>query len=301
MRRYGRSVALTVLLLAAGRGWGTGVEPRPEIGPERAILHTAAGDIVLAFYAKAAPKTVAQILKLMRAGAYDTTHFFRVEPGFVIQLSVAQDRLTPLKPDQAALIQPVPLEISPGIRHHAGVLSMARQPNDPNSGETSFSILLGDAPHLDGQYTVFGEVEQGQGTIDQLLKVRRDSGNHPAVRLTVKRVEVVDTPQALAKRVTPGNHPIADPGAAEVKNEALRGAIAGGVALMLAIALAGFFLGSRIPPREQRALHLLVAFVGAFLLLVLVSPAAQTTPLAAGLLFCGIFGLFKILGRFESA
>lgn len=37
----------------------------------------------------------------------------------------------------------------------AGVLSMGRH-NDPNSGTSSFSFLLGSAPHLDMQYTIFG-------------------------------------------------------------------------------------------------------------------------------------------------
>jgi Cyclophilin type peptidyl-prolyl cis-trans isomerase/CLD len=49
----------------------------------------------------------------------------------------------------------VPLEVVDGVQHHAGTLSMART-SDPNSGTSSFSILLGDAPHLNMQYTVFG-------------------------------------------------------------------------------------------------------------------------------------------------
>lgn len=40
------------------------------------------------------------------------------------------------------------------MRMHAGVLSMGRY-DDPNSGTSSFSILLGDAAHLDMQYTIF--------------------------------------------------------------------------------------------------------------------------------------------------
>lgn len=53
----------------------------------------------------------------------------------------------------------VPLEVRPDTKHHLGVLSMGRY-EDPNSGTSSFSILLGDAPHLDMQYTIFGRGEE---------------------------------------------------------------------------------------------------------------------------------------------
>ena len=50
----------------------------------------------------------------------------------------------------------VPLEVHEELKHHRrGLLSMARH-SDPNSGGTSFSIMLNPAPHLDMQYTIFG-------------------------------------------------------------------------------------------------------------------------------------------------
>lgn len=54
----------------------------------------------------------------------------------------------------------VPLEVVPEVKHTAGILSMARS-SDPNSGGSSFSVLLGTSPHLDMQYTVFGKVLHG--------------------------------------------------------------------------------------------------------------------------------------------
>ena len=52
--------------------------------------------------------------------------------------------------------QRVPLEVLSDLKHDKrGILSLARH-SDPNSGGSSFSILLGAAPHLDMQYTVFG-------------------------------------------------------------------------------------------------------------------------------------------------
>ena len=50
----------------------------------------------------------------------------------------------------------VPLEVQKDIIHNKrGILSMGRH-SDPNSGGSSFSILLGPAPHLDQEYTIFG-------------------------------------------------------------------------------------------------------------------------------------------------
>ena len=50
----------------------------------------------------------------------------------------------------------VPLEVQKDIIHDKrGILSMGRH-SDPNSGGSSFSILLGPAPHLDQEYTIFG-------------------------------------------------------------------------------------------------------------------------------------------------
>ena len=125
-----------------------GATASPEKAVPRVIFHTIAGDLVFALYPTVAPRTVEQFLTLNRAGVYDTTHFRRLEPGFVLQTGTAEDRTIPLNITQKALIHKLPCECAPGVRHRRGVLSLARPDDDPNGGETSFSILLGDAPHL---------------------------------------------------------------------------------------------------------------------------------------------------------
>ena len=97
------------------------------------------------------------ITALFRSGCYNSDQFFRVDKGFVAQVSdVVSGRLAPLSPLQREEAErAVPLEVVTGVQHHAGTLSMARHA-DPNSGKSSFSVLLGDAPHLNMQYTVFG-------------------------------------------------------------------------------------------------------------------------------------------------
>lgn len=49
----------------------------------------------------------------------------------------------------------VPLEVVKDVKHLTGVISMGRL-SDPNSNGSSFSILLGNSPHLDMEYTIFG-------------------------------------------------------------------------------------------------------------------------------------------------
>lgn len=56
------------------------------------------------------------------------------------------------------------------VRHVKGILSMGRMA-DPDSGGSSFSMLLGKAPHLDHQYTVFGKVLDGIEVLEALEHV----------------------------------------------------------------------------------------------------------------------------------
>ena len=134
-----------------------------EISAERLVLQTDYGNIHVGFFRQAAPKTVSHIIRLAEMGAYNTNHFFRVHKGFVAQIAdVIGGRTLSLDESQAgAASLTVPLEVHKSLKHdRKGILSMARQ-EDPNSGGSSFSILLGPAPHLDMQYTNFGVVTKG--------------------------------------------------------------------------------------------------------------------------------------------
>jgi cyclophilin family peptidyl-prolyl cis-trans isomerase len=274
--------------------------PRPRLAPERVVLHTVAGDVVLAFYPDVAPQHVKQVLHLVRLGAYDTTHFCRIENNFVAQLSTALDRTEPLTAQQRAAVHPLPAEFG-AVPHRRGTLSMAREDGKPDSAETSFSVLLADAPHLDGKYTVFGEVESGMDVIDELCRVPRD-GNKPVVRLEVRTAEVVDSAEALASLPLAGPRPVMVPEALRPHpaDPAQSREIAGGILLMVACGLVCFFLGGRLPGRVQVSLNLIVVLIGSFLLFVILMPAAKTHSWVALGLFLGLLGVLKLMSRFES-
>jgi cyclophilin family peptidyl-prolyl cis-trans isomerase len=284
------------VLLACGLTGRAG--PGPRLSRERVVLSTAAGDVVLALYPDVAPRHTEQILRLVRLGVYDTTHVCRVEPRFVAQLSTALDREQPLTAEQRAAIHRLPAEFS-SVPHRRGTLSMARDTNDPDSGETSFSVLLGDAPHLDGKYTVFGEVVSGMEVLDEMCQVPR-RGNQPVVRLEVRKATVVDSPGALADLPLAAPRPVPVPDALRPRETSQSWEVAGGVGLMVLCGLTCFFLAGRLPGRVLLSLNLIVVLVGAFLLFTLLAPAAQVHAYLALGLFLGLLGVLKLMSRFES-
>ncbi len=166
----------------------------PAPGPERIVLRTIGGDIVIALYPDVAPQTVRQMLLLTRVGVYDTTYFFRADPqGYYLQLSDARNRLLPLTAAQAALIHPLKAEWG-RLRHVRGVVSMGRSPHQPDSALTSFMIIRKDAPFLDqpgDTYTIFGRVERGMDVVDALAGTKHDADGNPEFRLTILRALAV--------------------------------------------------------------------------------------------------------------
>lgn len=142
--------------------------------PRTVAMKTNAGIIHLQLDPSLAPKTCTQLARLLDHGAFSGTRICRYNPGFVLQVALAEDKAmghSAMPPPTRALLRRIPLEIAPEkARHQRFVLSMARD-LDPSSGISSFSILLGPAPHLDGQYAIFGRVqddEESRRTIESI-------------------------------------------------------------------------------------------------------------------------------------
>jgi cyclophilin family peptidyl-prolyl cis-trans isomerase len=294
IRRAGLAIALVLATVAAAASGET-----PRKSSERVVFNTPAGDLVFVLYPDVAPRHVRHFLNLVAEGVYDSTRFGRLEPGFVLQLFTAEDRRIPLTAQQRALLIPVKAEFG-SVPHRRGVLSMAHLDNDPDSGCSSFSILLGPAPHLDGKYTVFGELERGLDVLDELCKVPVD-GNRPKATLEVRKAVVVASAADLDGMHLVAATPLAVP--AELTSSASSAsapALAGGLALIVACGVAAFALANRLPARIQTSLVLIMVLVGAFFLLVLLTPAAQTSSLLAVAVFAGMLGTFKMMSRFEN-
>ncbi|KAG1334500.1 Peptidyl-prolyl cis-trans isomerase CYP23 [Cocos nucifera] len=128
------------------------------MGSARVVFQTSYGDIEFGFFPHVAPKTVEHIFKLVRLGCYNSNHFFRVDKGFVAQVAdVVGGRTAPMNEEQRLEAEKTVVGEFSSVKHVRGILSMGRY-SDPDSASSSFSMLLGDAPHLDGKYAIFGRV-----------------------------------------------------------------------------------------------------------------------------------------------
>ncbi|XP_023524765.1 peptidyl-prolyl cis-trans isomerase CYP23 [Cucurbita pepo subsp. pepo] len=146
------------------------------LGSARVVFQTNYGDIEFGFFPNVAPKTVDHIFKLVRLGGYNTNHIFRVDKGFVAQVAdVMGGRSAPMNEEQRAEAKKTVVGEFSSVKHVRGILSMGRY-DDPDSAQSSFSMLLGDAPHLDGKYAIFGKVTKGDDTLKKLeeLPTRRE-------------------------------------------------------------------------------------------------------------------------------
>jgi cyclophilin family peptidyl-prolyl cis-trans isomerase len=155
-------------------------EPRkaPEANEEVAVLQTNHGRIVLRFFEDKAPKHVENFKKLAREGFYDGTKFHRVIPGFMIQGGDPNSR----SPNRSTHGTGGPgykvkAEFN-DVLHDRGILSAARS-NDPDSAGSQFFLMVARAPHLDRNYTAYGEVVDGLATLDKIVNLKRDSRDNP--------------------------------------------------------------------------------------------------------------------------
>ena len=125
-------------------------------------LELPAGRVVIALRPDLAPGHVEQIKALARKGFYDNVPFHRVIEGFMVQGG------DPTGTGSGGSGKKLKAEFS-RERHVRGICSMART-NDPNSADSQFFIMLGAAPSLDNQYTVWGKVTEGMEHVDAIKK-----------------------------------------------------------------------------------------------------------------------------------
>lgn len=126
------------------------------------ILETTKGPVTIVMRPDLAPNHVARIKELVRQGFYDGVAFHRVIDGFMAQTGCPHGTGT------GGSGQKLKAEFS-RENHVRGTVSMARA-QDPNSGDSQFFICFADAPWLNGQYTVWGEVTAGMENVDQIKR-----------------------------------------------------------------------------------------------------------------------------------
>ena len=138
------------------------------------------GTVEIALRPDLAPQHVARIKELARSGAYDGVAFHRVIDGFMAQTGDVEfgtkDAFAGGRAGTGGSDLPdLPAEFS-DASFERGVVGMARS-QDPNSANSQFFIMFAPAPHLDGQYTVVGEVISGQDVVDAITRGAGESGS----------------------------------------------------------------------------------------------------------------------------
>jgi peptidyl-prolyl cis-trans isomerase B (cyclophilin B) len=150
-----------------------------------ATIETKFGEITLKFFPEVAPNHVNSFIELARDGFYDGTTFHRIVPGFVIQggdpNTKSNDRSRHGMGGPGFTLK---AEFSK-LPHKRGTLSMARAAH-PDSAGSQFFICVADAPFLDGEYTVFGEVVKGMDVVDKIVSQPKDQRDNPIDRVEMK-------------------------------------------------------------------------------------------------------------------
>jgi peptidylprolyl isomerase len=144
------------------------------LDPENTMyLDIKPGRVVIQLRPDIAPSHVQQIKTLVRRGFYDDTPFHRVIEGFMAQGGDPTGTGT-----GGSDLPNIPAEFSRNAKFERGTCGMARTA-DPNSANSQFFIMFAPASHLDGQYTIWGQVVEGMEFVDA---IKRGAGGSGSVR-----------------------------------------------------------------------------------------------------------------------
>ena len=167
MRKF--ALCLAVSLLGA---------PAFAAGLEIDVAGEASGTIIIDLFEDVAPQHVERITTLASEGAYNDVVFHRVIEGFMAQtgdVEFGRQGMDMRYSGRGGSEYPdLPAEFS-DLDFARGVLGMARS-NNPNSANSQFFIMFAPAPHLNGQYTIVGQVVDGMDVVDAIKLGRGPNG-----------------------------------------------------------------------------------------------------------------------------
>lgn len=192
-----RLISLVIFLLILGNTSLYGQKKKKVKPPKKdhlVTMTTSKGSIYLLLYDQT-PKHKENFLKLTKEGFYTGSSFHRVIKNFMIQGGDPNSK-DPTKKNLLGQGGPgytIEAEFNPKFKHKKGALAAARQPDRVNptkaSSGSQFYIVHNAAKckHLNGSYTVYGEVIQGMDVVDKIANVpvsRR--GNVPADQIAIE-------------------------------------------------------------------------------------------------------------------
>lgn len=176
-----------------------------------AVISTRFGEMVVTFYPDVAPKHVESFKIHAENGYFEGTAFHRVKPGFMIQGGDPNSKdgdksndgqggyaakFYGLGDEEMATSWMIPAEFN-DRPHVTGALSMART-SDPNSAGSQFFICDAPVPHLNNQYTVFGQVISGLEVIKKIANTPRDRRDNPNEKVAMN-ISIMPRSKALGE------------------------------------------------------------------------------------------------------
>ena len=178
--------ALAVMLVACG--------PKTEKEVVM-VVETTMGTVEFKLYNET-PLHRDNFIKLAEAHYFDSLLFHRVIDGFVIQGGDPNSKyaepgqlLGDGGPDYGV---PAEFRVEQGIVTEKGSILAAREGDDVNpqreSSASQFCFMMGRSPHLDGAYTLFGEVTEGMEVLEAIEKVPTDQYDRPLEDVRMLRV-----------------------------------------------------------------------------------------------------------------
>ena len=159
-----------------------GVKVQSSDAKNKLYMDLSLGRVVIRMLPKIAPNHVKRISELVKKKFYDGLIFHNVVPGFVAETGDPSG--TGVGGTGETLL--AELSNTPFVR---GLVGMKRDRNDLNSGDSQFFILLGEAKHLQGKYTVWGKIEEGMMLLDRLR-----TGSPPASPNKIIKMRLASDP-----------------------------------------------------------------------------------------------------------
>ena len=164
-------VTLTFCVAMAALGFAPREQTSPGAGPV-IVLETAKGTIEFETYPEEAPKTVAQIVGLVKKNFYNGLRFHRAEASLgAVQIGDPQSRNMLYREYWGRNGSGSPIgaaEITKKRRHVRGSVAMAYPGTDARAADSQFFIDTKAHPEWDGKYVVFGKVIKGIEVVDKI-------------------------------------------------------------------------------------------------------------------------------------
>lgn len=162
----------------------------PQKGDTIATIETTKGTIKIKLFADLAPETVKNFIELAKDGKYNDVPFHRIINDFMIQTGDFDKKNGTGGYSYKGPGTKINDEVTSKLVHLNGTVSMANA--GPNTNGSQFFIVSSkrNNSYLNGHYSIFGQVFEGQDVVDDLASVDTDLNDKPLQEMLMKKVTI---------------------------------------------------------------------------------------------------------------